>query len=578
MAAVQAPGEPSSCQPVRLVLCMIVRNEARTIERCLRSALAQVDAHVICDTGSNDATVERVQHLAAEYGVPGLVCHHAWRNFGHNRSLAANTAREWVNAAGWDPCRTYLLLMDADMVLHADGFDKQTLAASAYALAQDERGLCYYNTRLICLRHEWRAQGATHEYWETTDGSPSVVRLGSMWIEDMGDGGSKQNKYMRDIALLRQTLAQSPADPRAMFYLAQSYFDVGHFNEASRWYARRIKLGGWEEEVWYAAYRRGLCAVKTGDLQRATALLLEAFDLRPTRAEPLKVLAQLHREQGRHHSAFMFAARGITIAFPEADVLFVERGVYQWQLWEEIMITAYYVGMQFREMGMSACERLCALRSQEPWFYDYVARNQAYYLDEVVALRRGVMPLPADLVASATATVTHESKEFENALVGLGNFEDNPVVVWERPDGLFLIGYYDPFVVFCLDAESGRWREAHRSTPRRRAEKFRGECAPISIASRSGCWLMLVRERSSPASGSVDSHRWIELSCTEGLTRHSRPFKFQNHGAIRVMQMWSQDAERLCVVYECDGTEAHWVELSWDTVLATLREAEGDYS
>lgn len=553
---------------------MIVRNEARTIERCLRSALEHVDGYVICDTGSTDDTVERAQRLGAGRGVPGIVCHHGWRNFGHNRSLAANAAREWIGTVGWDPCRTYLLLLDADMVLHAEGFDKQALEASAYALAQDNRGLCYYNTRLACLRHDWRAQGATHEYWEADGGSTPVVRLASLWIEDMGDGGSKQNKYVRDITLLRQTLAQAPADPRATFYLAQSYFDVGQFNEASRWYARRIKLGGWEEEVWYAHYKRGLCAVRSGDFQRATALLLEAFDLRPTRAEPLKVLAQLYRELGRHHSAFMFATRGLTINFPNADVLFVERGVYQWQLWEEIMITAYYVGAQYRELGMSACERLRALRGQESWFYDYVARNQTYYLDEVVSLRRGEVPLPAEFVVATDSSTPCRVSNLVSAPVGPGNVDGSSGVTWVRPDGLFLIGGYDPFVVYALDAPDGRLREVHRSTPKRRAEKFTGECAPIAMTDGSDRWLMLVREQLSLPSGSIYSHRWIELSCTEGLTRFSRPFKFARPGPVRITHLWSQDAERLCVMYESDDAETHWVELSWDAVLATLRESE----
>jgi tetratricopeptide (TPR) repeat protein len=388
---------------------------------------------------------------------------------------------------------------------------------------------------LMCLRHEWRAQGATHEYWEATDGEPTVERLGSLWIEDLGDGGSKSNKYARDITLLRQSLAQTPADPRTTFYLAQSYFDVGQFSEASRWYARRIKLGGWEEEVWYARYKRALCALKAGDVPSATALLLEAFDARPTRAEPLKVLAQVQREQGRHQSAFMFAVRGLEIPFPEGDALFVERGVYQWQLWEEIMISAYYVGSQYREMGMSACERLAALRGQEPWFYNYVARNQAYYLDDLDALRRGVWPLPEDLAASADASAASASAVNRPQTLSDVAADDPSTVLWSRADG---------------------------------------SCVPVPLPGRTDRWLMLIYEQLSLDSGSIYSHRWLEISSEGGLLRHSRPFRFHHNGTERATRLWSADAERLCVTYECESGEIRWLELSWTTVLASLREAE----
>ncbi|RMH55102.1 MAG: glycosyltransferase family 2 protein [Bacteroidetes bacterium] len=51
--------KPSAAAPSRrprLSLCMIVRNEARTLERCLRLARPHVDEIVVIDTGSTDGT------------------------------------------------------------------------------------------------------------------------------------------------------------------------------------------------------------------------------------------------------------------------------------------------------------------------------------------------------------------------------------------------------------------------------------------------------------------------------------------------------------------------------------------
>ena len=49
----------------KLTLCMIVRNEAEVLERCLLSAQGLADETVVVDTGSTDATVEIAERLGA---------------------------------------------------------------------------------------------------------------------------------------------------------------------------------------------------------------------------------------------------------------------------------------------------------------------------------------------------------------------------------------------------------------------------------------------------------------------------------------------------------------------------------
>ncbi|HTV17373.1 MAG TPA: hypothetical protein VMG12_01840 [Polyangiaceae bacterium] len=389
--------EPAPAHATRIVLCMIVKNEARIIERCLSAALPLVDGYVVCDTGSSDATAALIVQSGEQHGKPGCIVRHDWRDFGYNRTLSAAAARAWVSEQGWPLERTYLLLLDADMVLEgASGFDKNRLEAGCYHLTQDDGTLKYKNLRLACLAHEWHAVGPTHEYWQTSDAAVRAGALDEMWIRDIGDGGSKGDKIGRDVRLLRQALVREPDNPRHVFYLAQSYFDAGHWLEAARWYARRWMLGGWAEERWYALYRQGLCLLRLGDGARGPGLLLEAFDERPTRAEPLCALARYYRERGRNKAALMLALRALDIPFPADDVLFVERQVYEWQLWEEIMINAYYEPKQ-RELGFRSCERLSARRGHPPQFYDYVAGNTTFYLPRLPVQRAGTFTIPSDL-------------------------------------------------------------------------------------------------------------------------------------------------------------------------------------
>src|SRR5512144_2920197 len=101
----------------RVCLSMIVRNESHIIERCLDAARPAIDAVAICDTGSTDTTIETTERWLARSGMPGRVLRHAFVDFAHNRTLALRSAAETVRTCGWDPDRSYLLFLDADMVL-----------------------------------------------------------------------------------------------------------------------------------------------------------------------------------------------------------------------------------------------------------------------------------------------------------------------------------------------------------------------------------------------------------------------------------------------------------------------------
>lgn len=58
---------PKRFRKVSLSLCMIVKNEAATLEKCLRLARPQVDEIVIVDTGSTDGTKEIAKRYADIY-------------------------------------------------------------------------------------------------------------------------------------------------------------------------------------------------------------------------------------------------------------------------------------------------------------------------------------------------------------------------------------------------------------------------------------------------------------------------------------------------------------------------------
>ena len=202
-----------------ICLCMIVRNESAVIERCLSSARDLIAHWVICDTGSTDRTPELIRQVLGD--LPGELHESPWVDFGHNRSALMARARGKAD---------YLLLIDADMTITCQKLAMSTLAADSYLLRHDESPE-YWIKRLVRGDREWRYVGATHEYI-STDGDDRTEKLDAIVIHHHADGGSRPEKFERDLALLVTELERNPDDARAAFYLAQTYRDMDRLEEA----------------------------------------------------------------------------------------------------------------------------------------------------------------------------------------------------------------------------------------------------------------------------------------------------------------------------------------------------------
>ncbi|MFM7790363.1 MAG: glycosyltransferase family 2 protein, partial [Microcystis panniformis] len=86
----------------KLSLCMIVKNEAENLRRCLDSVKGVVDEMIVMDTGSTDDTIA----IAKSYGA--IVPSYDWRG---NFSEARNKALKYVTC-------DWILVLDADEELN----------------------------------------------------------------------------------------------------------------------------------------------------------------------------------------------------------------------------------------------------------------------------------------------------------------------------------------------------------------------------------------------------------------------------------------------------------------------------
>jgi glycosyltransferase involved in cell wall biosynthesis len=341
-----------------IALCMIVRNEAHIIERCLASVLPLIDYILIVDTGSSDGTQEVVRRYLENTGVPGEVVEEAWRDFAYNRSFALAKLRE-------KPTIDYSLMIDADQVVNFDdGFDvvkfKAELDCDIYDLKVTTGSVAYFLPQLASNKIEVVYRGVLHEFRECPEGCSRVIAQG-LEIKEIHDSARGQDaaKYQKDAAVLERALAVEK-DPfliaRYRFYLAQCYRDAGQSELALKNYLERAELGFWDEEIFYSLYS---AAKLMESLNYPEEEIVEAYRrawrVCPKRIEAIHGLAQFYRKSGRHEPGYQLSRKYLYQPCPTSG-LFIESWIFDYGLLDEFSVLAFWAG-RYAE-SLAACARL----------------------------------------------------------------------------------------------------------------------------------------------------------------------------------------------------------------------------
>lgn len=322
-----------------LMLNCIVKNESARIERMLASVEPYVKAVVILDTGSTDDTIAKIREFATAHELPCYVGHGAFKDFSQARNEAFQLAQK-VNDTNVPWCQ-FALLMDADMELVVNNPHELLLLdanALSYDMMQKAGAVSYANRRILNLN--WGTApyvGVTHEYVDV----PTAGMITGAHFVDHADGTNRKDKYRRDAQLLEDALKEDPTNCRSWYYLGNTYRDWGKPELATGAYRTRIELGGWDEETHSAMVNSASCRIGTRQPQRFVSEMIDAYNFRPSRAEPLYDLAKYYREKGDTAAALLFAKAGLTKTRPD-DLLFVNDFVYEHGLRYEYSIAGYY--------------------------------------------------------------------------------------------------------------------------------------------------------------------------------------------------------------------------------------------
>jgi glycosyltransferase involved in cell wall biosynthesis len=344
----------------KIALCMIVKDEAHVIERCLTSVLPIIDTWVICDTGSTDGTQDKIKKFFESVGIKGELHERPWIDFGTNRS-------EVLEFAYKNSDIDYCLMIDSDEVLVFDpGFDpdkfKESLTADLYNVWAYYGNTRYHRPQLTSNKLKYYYRGVLHEYVDcheeikTRDFAPGFTNT------PIQDGARSQNpkKYEKDAETFEKALATGKVEEKDInryhFYLAQSYRDSQQWEKSLEAYLKRASLGGWNEEVFYSLFQVGrIREILKHNVDDIVASYFQAYQAAPWRAESLWAAARVCRLTNRFDQAYRFAKLAMSIRYPEG-ALFVAQPVYDWMILDEFSISSYWTE-RYKE-SRAACVRL----------------------------------------------------------------------------------------------------------------------------------------------------------------------------------------------------------------------------
>lgn len=362
-----------------ICLNMIVKNESHVIVKTLNNLCEKIDFSywVICDTGSTDNTKEVIVDFFKEKNIPGELIEHEWRDFGHNRTLALESAYNKTDL---------LFIFDADDEIVGDLVLPHIYEHDGYTF-NFGNDVVYIRPLLINNRKRWRFVGVLHEYLACSENSTPHKNIeGNYYIVSGRTGNRSQNpnKYLDDANILKKAhydILESDygLSCRYAFYCAQSYKDSGYIDESIEWYKKCLDLNMWVQEKYVSAFAIANMYMSKNDMTNALKYWYKTIEYDPERIEGIINAINYLTKEGDHLIVNALYHKFKNYNKNLSQKLFMVDSCYKDQLEYNNTISAYYV--HDKPSGYECCKRIFVNRLVSDVLMKATISNFMFYID-----------------------------------------------------------------------------------------------------------------------------------------------------------------------------------------------------
>lgn len=307
---------------ISISLCMIVKNESATIERCLSSIKNIVDEVIIVDTGSSDNTKNICRKFTDKiYDFKWIDDFAAARNFAFDKAA-----------------KEYILWLDADDILENNDRLKLLSLKSAmdssvdsvtmnYNLSFDANGSVISSlrrNRLVRRACFFKWVGFVHEYlsvWGNIINSDISVNHKSI------EHDSNRNLMIYE----KHIQSGEEFTPRDLYYYANELSDHGIFGKAVQYYEKFLNTGqGWVEDNISACGRIADCYKNLKDSNKEFMYTLKSFEYGLPRAEFCCRLGYHFLNRRRYKEAIFWYKLATELEIPSESWGTIDHACWTW--------------------------------------------------------------------------------------------------------------------------------------------------------------------------------------------------------------------------------------------------------
>jgi len=359
------PEEPS----IKISLCMIVRDEEESIERCLTSVRGIADEIIIMDTGSTDRTKEIVSRFTDQ------IYDFEWiDDFGAARNAAFSKAT-----------KDYILWLDADDVFEDKDRElflelKRTLDTRVdsvmmhYVLAKDSAGnpvSSLKRNRLVKRSRGFRWIGAVHEYLEVG---------GHIAQSEVAVTHKKERSYTdRNLRIYRSRQAKGEEfSPRDVYYFANELRDHAFYEEAVHQYEKFLYLKqGWVEDCIAACMKQADCYGQMYERDNQLKALLRSFGYTLPRAEICCRVGAFFMADKRWQEAIYWYETATKLGAPPSTGTLIDHASWTWL--PHLQLCVCYDKLGNLELANEHNEKALAMEPEHP----SLLYNRKYFQGEL---------------------------------------------------------------------------------------------------------------------------------------------------------------------------------------------------